>query len=55
MKATLADEMLSDQNLAAYRARKVREIEEQNQPAGNEKWKVKGGNSRKRAKERRNY
>lgn len=32
------------------RARKVREIEEQNQPAGNEKWKVKGGNSRKRAK-----
>ncbi|KAG5144553.1 hypothetical protein JHK84_030096 [Glycine max] len=54
-KATLADELLSDQNLAAYRKRKVREIEEQNRPAGNEKWKIKGSNSRKRAKERRIY
>ncbi|XP_027352616.1 rRNA-processing protein fcf2-like [Abrus precatorius] len=54
-KATLADELLSDQNLAAYRKRKVQEIEEQNRPAGNEKWKIKGGNSRKRAKERRIY
>ncbi|KAJ1390532.1 Fcf2 pre-rRNA processing [Sesbania bispinosa] len=55
-KATLADELLSDQNLAVYRKRKVREIEEQNQPtAGNQKWKIKGQNSRKRAKERRIY
>lgn len=53
-KATLADELLSDQNLASYRKRKVREIEEQNRPAGNEKWKIKS-NSRKRAKERRIY
>ncbi|RDX87358.1 fcf2, partial [Mucuna pruriens] len=52
-KATLADELLSDQNLAAYRKRKVQEIEEKNRPAGNEKWKIKGSNSRKRAKERR--
>ncbi|KAJ1437791.1 Fcf2 pre-rRNA processing [Sesbania bispinosa] len=54
-KETLADELLSDQNLAVYRKRKVREIEEQNRPAGNERWKIKGGNSQKRAKERRNY
>ncbi|KAJ1398330.1 Reticulon [Sesbania bispinosa] len=41
-KTTLADELLSDQNLAVYRKRKVREIEEQNQPtAGNQKWKIK--------------
>nr|KYP68881.1 rRNA-processing protein fcf2 [Cajanus cajan] len=53
-KATLADELLSDQNLASYRKRKVREIEEQNRPAGNEKWKIKS-NSRKWAKERRIY
>nr|KYP49569.1 rRNA-processing protein fcf2 [Cajanus cajan] len=53
-KTTLADELLSDQNLASYRKRKVREIEEQNRPAGNEKWKIKS-NSRKRAKERRIY
>ncbi|RZB68690.1 hypothetical protein D0Y65_038455 [Glycine soja] len=46
-KARLADEVLSDQNLAAYRKRKVREIEEQNRPAGNEKWKIKGSNSRR--------
>ncbi|KAE9595443.1 putative Fcf2 pre-rRNA processing [Lupinus albus] len=54
-KATLAEELLSDQNLAAYRKRKVREIEEKNQPGGNEKWKIKGKNTRKRAKERRVY
>ncbi|KDP28005.1 hypothetical protein JCGZ_19085 [Jatropha curcas] len=52
-KATLAEELLSDRNLAAYRKRKVREIEEQSRPAGNEKWKIKGRQSRKRAKERR--
>lgn len=39
--------------LSCYRKRKVREIEEQNRPAGNEKWKIKGRQSRKRAKERR--
>ncbi|KAJ8754987.1 hypothetical protein K2173_015499 [Erythroxylum novogranatense] len=52
-KATLADELLSDPTLRAYRKRKVREIEEKNRPAGNEKWKIKGRQSRKRAKERR--
>ncbi|XP_016183411.1 rRNA-processing protein fcf2-like isoform X2 [Arachis ipaensis] len=54
-KATIADELLSDQKLAAYRKRKVREIEEQNQPVGNTKWKIRGRNSWKRAKERRVY
>ncbi|CAL0315012.1 unnamed protein product [Lupinus luteus] len=54
-KATLAEELLSDQNLTAYRKRKVREIEEKNQPGGNEKWKIKGKNTRKRAKEKRVY
>ncbi|KAL4276680.1 hypothetical protein AHAS_Ahas20G0231400 [Arachis hypogaea] len=52
-KATIADELLSDKKLAAYRKRKVREIEEQNQTVGNTKWKIRGQNSWKRAKERR--
>lgn len=52
-KATLADELLSDQNLAQYRKRKVREIEEKSRPAGNAKWRNKSGQSRKRAKQRR--
>ncbi|KAA0039819.1 rRNA-processing protein fcf2 [Cucumis melo var. makuwa] len=53
-KATLADELLSDQALTQYRKRKVREIEEQNRPGGNDKWKIRGNHSRKRAKDRRN-
>ncbi|XP_023515315.1 rRNA-processing protein fcf2-like [Cucurbita pepo subsp. pepo] len=53
-KATLADELLSDQALTQYRKRKVQEIEEQNRPGGNDKWKIRGRQSRKRAKERRN-
>ncbi|OWM63246.1 rRNA-processing protein fcf2-like [Punica granatum] len=52
-KATLADELLSDQALKDYRKRKVQEIEEQNRPAGNEKWKIRGRQSMKRAKQRR--
>ncbi|XP_023540909.1 rRNA-processing protein fcf2-like [Cucurbita pepo subsp. pepo] len=52
-KATLADELLSDQALTQYRKRKVQEIEEQNRSAGNDKWKIKGRHSRKRSKERR--
>lgn len=52
-KATLADELLSDHTLAQYRKRKVREIEEKNRPAGNDKWKRKAGQSRKRGKQRR--
>ncbi|XP_031285787.1 rRNA-processing protein fcf2-like [Pistacia vera] len=52
-KASLADELLSDPNLGQYRKRKVREIEEQNRPSGNEKWKIKGRQSQKRAKQRR--
>ncbi|KAF5943165.1 hypothetical protein HYC85_020807 [Camellia sinensis] len=52
-KATLADELLSDHTLGEYRKRKVREIEEQNRPGGVEKWKIKGRQSWKRAKQRR--
>ncbi|XP_050218763.1 rRNA-processing protein fcf2-like [Mercurialis annua] len=52
-KPTLAEEIISDATLAAYRKRKVREIQEQNHPGGNENWKIKGRKSRKRAKERR--
>lgn len=52
-KATIADELLSDRTLAQYRKRKVREIEEKNRPAGNEKWKRKSRQSRKHTKQRR--
>ncbi|CDP20132.1 unnamed protein product [Coffea canephora] len=52
-KATLADELLSDSNLAQYRKRKVQEIEEQNRPAGFDKWKIRGRKTMKRAKQRR--
>lgn len=52
-KARIADELLADSSLAQYRKRKVREIEELNRPAGNEKWKIKGKHTQKRAKERR--
>ncbi|KAH7529427.1 hypothetical protein FEM48_Zijuj05G0182900 [Ziziphus jujuba var. spinosa] len=52
-KATLADELLSDRTLGEYRKRKVGEIEEKNRPGGNEKWKIKGKHSQKRAKQRR--
>ncbi|XP_024982039.1 rRNA-processing protein fcf2-like isoform X1 [Cynara cardunculus var. scolymus] len=52
-KPTLADELLSDQSLKVYRKRKVREIEEKNQPGGVDKWKIKGKSSWKRAKQRR--
>jgi hypothetical protein len=52
-KATLADELLLDQSLGDYRKRKVREIEEKNRPGGNDKWKIRGKSSLKRAKQRR--
>ncbi|KAE8659058.1 condensin-2 complex subunit D3-like [Hibiscus syriacus] len=52
-KATLADELLSDPAVRQYRKRKVREIEECNRPTGNEKWKIKGRQTYKRAKQRR--
>lgn len=39
--------------ITCYRKRKVREIEEKNRPGGNDKWKIKGKQSWKRAKERR--
>ncbi|MBA0701521.1 hypothetical protein Goari_020553 [Gossypium aridum] len=52
-KPTLADELLSDPAVRQYRKRKVREIEERNRPAGNEKWKIKGRQTFKRAKQRR--
>ena len=52
-KTTLADELLSDHTLGEYRKRKVREIEERNRPAGVDKWKIRGKQSWKRAKQRR--
>ncbi|KAH7842503.1 hypothetical protein Vadar_006058 [Vaccinium darrowii] len=52
-KTSLADELLSDQTLGQYRKRKVREISEQNRPAGVDKWKIRGKHSWKRAKQRR--
>lgn len=52
-KASLADELLSDRTLGEYRKRKVREIEETNRPAGNDKWKINGKQTKKRAKQRR--
>ncbi|XAR52552.1 hypothetical protein NMG60_11020690 [Bertholletia excelsa] len=52
-KATIADELLSDHAMGDYRKRKVREIEEENRPGGVDKWKIKGKQSRKRAKQRR--
>nr|GMD80702.1 rRNA-processing protein fcf2-like [Ipomoea batatas] len=52
-KATLAEELISDTNLVEYRKRKVREIEEQKRPGGVDKWKIRGQQSRKRAKHRR--
>ncbi|KAK3189854.1 hypothetical protein Dsin_029415 [Dipteronia sinensis] len=52
-KATLADELLSDSKLGQYRKRKVREIEDKNRPAGNEKWKIRGRQTQRRSKQRR--
>ncbi|ONK62586.1 uncharacterized protein A4U43_C07F5650 [Asparagus officinalis] len=52
-KGTLADELLSDQTLKSYRKRKVQEIENKNRPGGVEKWKNKGHQTWKRAKQRR--
>ncbi|CAK8568290.1 unnamed protein product [Lathyrus sativus] len=54
-KETFADELLADKKDSAYRKRKVLEIEEQRQPAGNAKWKIRGQSSLKRAKERRKF
>ncbi|OMO58579.1 Fcf2 pre-rRNA processing [Corchorus olitorius] len=54
-KPTLADELLSDPTVRQYRKRKVQEIEQRNHPAGNEKWKNKGRQTFKRAKQRRQY
>ncbi|KAK9688797.1 hypothetical protein RND81_09G011600 [Saponaria officinalis] len=52
-KSSLADELLNDRSLSQYRKRKVREIEEHNRPAGNDKWRNKGKQTLKRAKEKR--
>lgn len=52
-KTTLVDELLSDQYLKSYRMRKVREIQESRMPGGNQKWKNKGKQTLKRAKDRR--
>ncbi|CAO2837086.1 unnamed protein product [Amaranthus hypochondriacus] len=52
-KSSIADELLSDGSLAHYRKRKVREIEDQHRPGGNENWKIRGKSTLKRAKEKR--
>ncbi|CAA7389759.1 unnamed protein product [Spirodela intermedia] len=52
-KSTIAGELLSDHSLRTYRKRKVREIEDALRPAGNDKWKIRGRQTQKRAKERR--
>jgi len=52
-KTTLVDELLSDQSHKSYRKRKVREIQESRTPGGNQKWKNKGKQTLKRAKDRR--
>lgn len=52
-KTSLADELLSDPSIQKFRKRKVRELEEESRPASNEKWRNKGKQTRKRAKERR--
>lgn len=52
-KTTLVDEFLSDQKLKNYRMRKVREIQEIRTPGGNQKWKNRGRQTFKRAKDRR--
>ncbi|XP_021758841.1 rRNA-processing protein fcf2-like [Chenopodium quinoa] len=52
-KNRIAEELLADSSLAQYRKRKVREIEEHQHPGGNEKWKIKGKFTLKRAKEKR--
>ncbi|XP_068648424.1 rRNA-processing protein fcf2-like [Aristolochia californica] len=52
-KATLAEELLSDQALGDYRKRKVREIEDEHHSVGVQKWRIKGRHTRKRAKQRR--
>ncbi|GLT74672.1 hypothetical protein SLA2020_464580 [Shorea laevis] len=52
-KPTIADELLSDPSVKQYRKRKVREIEERNRPAGNDKWKIRGRQTMKRKKQRR--
>ncbi|XP_045829297.1 rRNA-processing protein fcf2-like [Trifolium pratense] len=54
-KTSIAEEFLADQTSAAYRKRKVREIEEQRKPGGNPNWKIQGTATRKRAKERRKF
>ncbi|URE04972.1 4Fe-4S binding domain [Musa troglodytarum] len=52
-KTTLADELLHDDALKAYRKRKIQEIQESRHPGGVEKWKNKGRQTWKRAKQRR--
>lgn len=52
-KSTITEELLSDPKAKQYRKRKVREIEAQNQPGGNAKWKNRGRQTLQRAKQRR--
>ncbi|KAJ0979379.1 hypothetical protein J5N97_014853 [Dioscorea zingiberensis] len=52
-KATIADELLSDHTHKEYRKRKINEIHEKRRPGDFEKWKNKGRQTWKRAKQRR--
>ncbi|KAJ3694799.1 hypothetical protein LUZ60_000176 [Juncus effusus] len=52
-KSTIADELLSDPSFKAYKKRKVKEIAELRRPHDVEKWKNKGRQTFKTAKQRR--
>ncbi|KAJ1698805.1 hypothetical protein LUZ63_007317 [Rhynchospora breviuscula] len=52
-KPTLADELLSDPAFKAYKKRKIGEIAESRRPRNVEKWKIKGHETFKSAKEKR--
>ncbi|XP_078159501.1 rRNA-processing protein fcf2-like [Carex rostrata] len=54
-KPTLADELLSDPTFKAYKKRKIVEIHESRRPRDVEKWKIKGRQTLKRAKQRREH
>ncbi|MQL97984.1 hypothetical protein Taro_030682 [Colocasia esculenta] len=51
-KQSIADELLCDQSFKAYRKRKVREIDDELRPVGVDKWRIRGRQTLKRAKER---
>nr|POE59975.1 hypothetical protein CFP56_03570 [Quercus suber] len=52
VKASQLEIIELQHSVGELRKSKVREIEEKNQPGGNEKWKIKGQQSQKRTKQR---